>query len=104
MKKMLVLWLFLSLSHTQTLHDAPEKNIDSMQVKEVLETLDMILEELPAFVEKYELNSELSWKEWKKKHWLLAPVGALILGAKFYFVLISIFKNSSLNASLFESY
>lgn len=71
-----------------------EKNVDQVQVEEVIQMLDMILAELPVFIEKYELNSTLSWAEWKKKYGLIAPAGAIILSIKVYFVLASIFKST----------
>lgn len=76
-----------------------EKGVDQVQVEEVLQMLDMILAELPVFIEKYELNSGLSWQEWKKKYWLLAPAGGLILGLKIYFVIASIFNTKSRDIS-----
>jgi len=82
-----------TLDYSANLHIIENKNIDPVKVEEVLKVLDMILAELPMFIEHYELNSELSWKEWKKKYWLLAPAGATILSLKIYFVLTSIFKS-----------
>lgn len=94
MNKTMLLILFSGTMalHSNGINDLPEKNVDQVQVEEVLQVLDIILKELPVFIEKYELNSSLSWKEWKKKYWLLAPAGGLILGIKCYFVLASVFS------------
>ncbi|MFT6765491.1 MAG: hypothetical protein ACJAZS_000369 [Alteromonas naphthalenivorans] len=63
------------------------------ELEEILNALDLIVEELPVFLEQYELASNLSWKEWKKKYWLLAPIGAGVLTLKFYFRFNAIFYN-----------
>jgi len=82
---------------SDALQTIDSKNVDPVKVEEVLKMLDMILAELPLFIDQYELNSELTWSEWKKKYWLLAPVGAAILTLKFYFVLANILKSSTSN-------
>lgn len=94
----ILLWGTIALN-LQSADMLSEKNVDQVQVGEVLQMLDMILAELPVFIEKYELNSGLSWQEWKKKYWLLAPAGGLILGLKIYFVLASIFSATSRETS-----
>lgn len=96
MKKILLGFLFFYVVSLQCdFNDVPvhDKNVDQVQVEEVIKVLDMILAELPVFIEKYELNSNLSWAEWKKKYLFLAPAGAIILSIKVYFVLTSIFKS-----------
>lgn len=102
MKKIILLFFALQTMGLQALDSEinvfiSEKNVDQVQVEEVIKMLDMILAELPVFIDKYELNSNLSWAEWKKKYGLIAPAGAIILSVKIYFVLANIFKSASNN-------
>jgi hypothetical protein len=34
----------------------------------------MLMTELPPFLEKYELNSSITWRNWLKKYWWVPPV------------------------------
>lgn len=99
MKKMLWFWLLFFSINTSILRCSADvkiqdKSIDAVKLEEIILMLDTILLELPAFVETYELNSSLTWDEWKKKYWFIAPVGTVLLVLKFYLVLTSIFKSS----------
>lgn len=58
--------------------------LESMPLEEVLDILDILVDELPNFIEKYELDTEIPWKKWLRKYWLLAPVGAATLGLRLY--------------------
>lgn len=42
---------------------------DDIPLERILDALDLIAQELPALLEKYEFNSEYTWKEWFKKYW-----------------------------------
>jgi hypothetical protein len=78
-------------------------SLDEAELEEILNALDLIIDELPVFIEQYELISNLSWEEWRKKYWLLAPIGAAVLMFKFYFKFNSIVhhhKNSPLPESI----
>jgi len=55
-----------------------------MPLEEVLDILDLLVEELPEFLEKYELNSDITWRSWVKKYWILVPVAATAFGIKIY--------------------
>lgn len=57
-----------------------------MPLEEVLNVLDMLVEEIPSFFEKYELDSRMSWKNWLKKYWLIAPIAAAALIVRAYLI------------------
>ncbi len=101
---LIVLFLGVMPHNVRSENMIPEKNVDQVQVEEVLKMLDIILKELPIFIEKYELNSNLSWEEWKRKYWLLAPAGTIILGVKFYFVLASVFSFAPRSSSIKDNW
>ena len=104
MKKSLFYLLFLcsSLQNLQGSDDLQKiqnriSSLDHIAIDEIIHALDLIVEELPTFIDKYELDSELSWIEWKRKYWLLAPIGVIALGVKLYFLLAIILKSPKNN-------
>ncbi len=50
------------------------EKINRLPIAELLNTIDMLMTELPPLLEKYEFNSTLSWKKWFAKHWWVLPV------------------------------
>jgi hypothetical protein len=48
--------------------------IDQLPIAELLNTIDMLVEELPAFLEKYEFNSTMTWKKWLRRYWWVPPI------------------------------
>lgn len=56
-----------------TILEISEK-INQLPIAEVLNAIDMLITELPPFLEKYEFNSKISWKEWLKKYWWVPPI------------------------------
>ena len=48
--------------------------IDQLPIAELLNTIDMLVEELPAFLEKYEFNTTMTWKKWLRKYWWVPPI------------------------------
>ncbi|MDE2589416.1 MAG: hypothetical protein KGL95_07100, partial [Patescibacteria group bacterium] len=56
-----------------TILEISEK-INQLPIAEVLNAIDMLVTELPPFFEKYELHSDITWKEWFKKYWWVPPV------------------------------
>lgn len=64
------------------------KKLENSSLEEILALLDILVEELPKFLEKYEIDSKMSWKVWLKKYWLIAPIAgaALILRAYLSYV------------------
>ncbi len=58
--------------------------LQEMPLEDVLNLLDILVDQLPDFLEKTELNSNLEWKEWLKKYWLIAPISTVVLGLKIY--------------------
>lgn len=59
-------------------------SLETADLEEILDVLDVLIDELPAFIEKYELTSSMTWIEWLKKYWLLAPVGMAALILRIY--------------------
>lgn len=60
------------------------QDLQYMSLEEVLDILDILIDELPAFIEKYELDSEMEWGHWLRKYWLLAPIAFIALILKIY--------------------
>ena len=63
-----------------TLMHAGER-INQLPLAEILDAIDILVNELPLFLEKYEFNSKMPWKSWLRKYWWVPPVigGWLIL-------------------------
>jgi hypothetical protein len=57
-------------------------DIDSLPLEEILSTIDLLVEQMPAILEKYELQSNLSWKQWFKKYWWAVPVISTVIGLR----------------------
>ncbi len=56
-----------------TILEISEK-INQLPIAEVLNAIDMLVTELPPFLEKYEFNSKMSWKAWLRKYWWVLPI------------------------------
>ena len=59
-------------------------SIQSLSLEEMLDILDLVIEDLPLFIEKFELNSLMSWKDWMKKYWIVAPIAIMTFLVKVY--------------------
>ena len=55
--------------------------IAGLPMPEALDSLDLLVEELIIIIEKYELDSQMSWNFWFKKYWWVVPVSII----SFYF-------------------
>ncbi len=64
------------LEHKSTLETVAQLYgvIESLPLEEILDAIDMISEELPALLEQYEFNSDITWKKWLKKYWWVPPL------------------------------
>ncbi len=61
------------------------KDLDSLSLEEMLTILDLLVKEVPDFLEKIEINNtNLSWNDWFKKYWLVAPLTGVFVGMKIY--------------------
>ena len=58
--------------------------LQDMPLEELLDILDILVDELPGFIERYELDGEMDWKKWGRKYWLLAPAAFAALCLKIY--------------------
>ncbi len=56
--------------------------INQLPIAEVLSAIEMLVMELPPFIEKYELDSKITWKNWLKKYWWVPPVFGAWFGLK----------------------
>jgi|GEM_PF-4034241 len=61
-------------------------SFEAMPLEELLNVLDLLIDEIPQFIEKYDLNTHITWKEWCKKHWFIAPLALAALGLRAYLV------------------
>ncbi len=61
--------------------------IDSIPPDKILEAIELLTHELPAFLEEHEFNSDMSWKQWLKEHWVASFV-IFIFGIKLLTILI----------------
>lgn len=53
---------------------AISEKINQLPIAEVLNAIDMLVTELPPFLEKYEFHSKITWKAWLKKYWWVPPI------------------------------
>lgn len=56
--------------------------ISQLPIAEVLNAIDMLIVELPPFLEKYEFHSSIGWKTWLKKYWWVPPIFGVWFGLK----------------------
>ena len=56
--------------------------ISQLPIAEVINARTPGRRELPPFIEKYELNSQITWKNWLKKYWWVPPVFGVWFGLK----------------------
>ncbi len=59
-------------------------NIENLSIEELLNGIDAVAEVLPEIIEHYELNADMTWKDWAKKYWWL-PVSIVAIGGKFVY-------------------
>jgi len=50
------------------------EQIASMPISDLLNSLDVVVDQCIEIIEKYELDSSMSWKAWFKKYWWMPPV------------------------------
>lgn len=60
------------------------QDLTTMPLEDILDLLDILVEQLPGFIENTELNSTMKWKEWLKKYWLMGPISTLIFAIRIY--------------------
>ncbi len=61
-------------------------NLDNLPLEEILEAIDLLHDELPPILEKYEFNSKISWKKWLRKYWWLPPALGVVVGIQLYLI------------------
>lgn len=74
--------------------------INQLPIAELLNAIDMLVTELPPFLEKYEFNSQITWKNWLKKYWWVPPVFGIWFGLR---VLLSLQRHQFYYSS-YQSY
>lgn len=60
------------------------QGLAAMPLEDVLDILDLLVDELPDFLEKYEFDSEMTWYEWGKKYGVIALIAGAALGLRLY--------------------
>ena len=58
------------------------ENLENLPLEQILDAIDMLAEELPPLLEKYEFNSDMKWKEWLKKYWWVPPIFLAVFGLR----------------------
>jgi hypothetical protein len=58
------------------------ERLDSIPLEEILNAIDILAHELPKISQKYELNSNMSWREWLRKYWWSPPLIAGTIAIK----------------------
>jgi hypothetical protein len=58
------------------------ERVEALPLEEILDTIDLLSDEIPELMEKYEADSELTWMQWVKKNWLAVPVDMVKLCIK----------------------
>lgn len=48
--------------------------IDKLPLQEILDVIDIITHDLPPLLEKYEFDSDISWRAWFRKYWWAPPL------------------------------
>lgn len=67
-----------TLATILTLYD----NIERIPLEQILDAIDVLAEELPIILEKYEFNSKISWKKWLEKYWWMTTLALSSVGYK----------------------
>jgi hypothetical protein len=59
------------------------EKIDALPLEEILNAIDLLAHELPLISQKYELETDMTWKQWFKKYWWAPPLILGTIGLKF---------------------
>jgi hypothetical protein len=62
------------------------ENIDSLPLEELLNAIDLLTHELPAISQKFELDSDMTWRQWFRKYWWAPPLVAGTIVLKFLII------------------
>ena len=62
------------------------QNLDSLPLEQILDTIDLLSEELPQILENYDIQTDMNWKQWLKKNWWVPPVVVATLGIKVFLI------------------
>lgn len=57
----------------ETILEVSEK-INQLPIAGLLNAIDMLITELPPVLEKYEIYSNMTWRDWFKKYWWVPPI------------------------------
>lgn len=81
----------------ETVLQVSEK-INQLPIAGVLSAIDMLITEIPPILEKYEVYSTMTWKDWLKKYWWAPPIfgGWFALKILFYLQRQSFYYSSPL--------
>ena len=62
------------------------ENLDKLPLEQILDTIDLLSEELPHLLEEYDIKSDMDWKEWLKEHWWVPPLVLTTIGIKVFLI------------------
>lgn len=89
-KRGMLLLYFFSLFFIQTkgeekvLFEEKQTTVKKLSVKEVQIIVELLLHELPQFMNEYFKDNKLTWKQWIKKHGFFASLTILSIGLRLY--------------------
>lgn len=84
--------LLITLQHLELRRSISRIPLDEMSsaeeipLEKILDALDLIVEELPLLLEKYEFNTTQNVKEWVKHHWWAPAIILGTIGIKLYLI------------------
>lgn len=80
-----------SINTNNDLHITTKKNdllsVDDVDLEKILNAIDMIAQELPPLLEKFEFNSDMPWNKWLKKYWWAPVTITIVMTIKMYLIL-----------------
>ncbi len=79
--KKILFFLFIGLGNCVSNEMIQSKELSS---EEALFIIEILLDEIPFFIEKYKLGDEFSWKEWIKKYGIYTMLGTASLSLRIY--------------------
>ncbi len=90
-----IIHLIHNTTHSTKKGLLPLDQLNEMPLEDILNLLDILVEELPLFLNENEINANMHWKDWLKKYWLIAPLRTAIFGITVYLTYKGVMKKSN---------
>ena len=58
------------------------EKLETIPHDQIIEAIELLTAELPPFLEQYEFNTNIPWKQWLTKYWWVPPLGVAIFGIR----------------------